>query len=117
MNTPQMIGWGAWALLVVFATGWTIGCYRIYKSGAGLNHATLNTTIVWWFFLGATHLFSINKLHLFWLAPSVIPVAAFIALWIASLSMRGALIHPLLDGSGIYPLLGGYGLVLWWLAS
>ena len=114
MSAQQIIGWAAWALLVLFAIGWSIQCYVHIKRGAGVTYGTLNTTIVWWFLLGWTfHYASVNKLHLFWLAPSAILIASFVTITRAISSMSEKRNLP----PGLLFLLGGYGLVLWWLTD
>jgi hypothetical protein len=114
MSTQQILGWGAWVLLFLFAISWSVGCYLYIKRGAGLTYATLNTTIIWWLLLGWTFYYSnLNKLHLLWLAPSVVPVASVTTISRALSSMgRKKMIPP-----GLFLLLVGYGFVLWWLTD
>ena len=114
MSALQIMGWGAWALLLLFAISWTIMCYIYIKRGATLTYATLNTTIVWWFLLGWTFYYSsINKLHLFWLAPSVVPLALHATISRSLANIGGKKMLP----PGLFLLLGGYGFVLWWLTD
>ena len=114
MSAPQIIGWAAWALLALFAISWGVLCCVQIKRGAGVTYGTLNTTIVWWFLLGWTfHYANVNKLHLFWLAPSAILIATFVTTWRVISSMGQIRLLP----PGLLFLLGGYGLILWWLTN
>jgi hypothetical protein len=114
MSTQQIIGWIAWALLVFLTVGWTVGCYVYIKRGAGLTYATLNTTIVWWFLLGWTfHYSSVNKLHLFWLAPSAMLLASLVTISRSMSTMGEKRMLP----PGLFVLIVGYGLILWWLTG
>jgi 4-hydroxybenzoate polyprenyltransferase len=118
MSAQQMIGWVAWAVLALFAISWSVQCYLYIKRRGCVTYATLNTTIVWWFLLGWTfHYSSVNKLHLFWLAPSAILIARFVTISRAISSMGEKRMLP--PGLFFFEitlfLLGGYGLVLWWL--
>ena len=113
MSAQQVLGWGAWVLLFVFAVNWSVGCYLYIKRGVGLTYATLNTTIIWWLLIGwAFHYSNFNKLHLVWLAPSVVPVASITTISRALSSIVQKTIPP-----GLFFLLVVYGLVLWWLTG
>ena len=117
MSAQQIVGWGTWVLLLLFAASWSVGCYLYLKRGAGLTYATLNTTIIWWLLLGWTFYYSnLNKLHLLWLAPSVVPVASFSTISRA-LSSIGQKTKTRMMPPGLLVLLIGYTLLLWWLTG
>lgn len=114
MSAQQIFGLASWVLLLLFAISWSVGCYLYIKRGAGLTYATLNTTIVWWLLLGWTfHYSSVNKLHLLWLAPSVVPIASITTISRALSSTGDTRMMP----PGLLVLLVGYGSVLWWLTN
>ncbi|MEO8098625.1 MAG: hypothetical protein ABI811_13055 [Acidobacteriota bacterium] len=114
MSAHQIVGWGAWAFLLVITAGWSVGCYAHAKREGGVTFATINTTIVWWVFLGWTFLSDIDKRHLLWLGPSALPVASAVTMWRAT-SMIGRNGRSMLP-PGLFVLIVGYGLVLWSLS-
>jgi len=69
-------GWISWAILLLFALGWSFGWYWKTRQPGGVTFTIKNTVIVWWVLLSWTlHYTNMNKLHLLWLAPSVVPLS------------------------------------------
>ncbi len=100
MSTQQIFGWGAWVVLLLFAVSWSVGCYLYNRRGAGISQ--------WTFYYAG-----MNKLHLFWLAPSVVPVALLTTISRALSTVGEKRMMP----PGLFVLLVGYGLVLLWLTD
>ncbi len=100
MSTQQIFGWGAWVVLLLFAVSWSVGCYLYIRRGAGISQ--------WTFYYAG-----MNKLHLFWLAPSVVPVALLTTISRALSTVGEKRMMP----PGLFVLLVGYGLVLLWLTD
>jgi hypothetical protein len=114
MTTPEIFGWATWAVLAFFTVAWTIACYVYFRRAAGPTYSTLNITIVWWFLLGWTFYYSaINKLHLLWIAPSVLLLSLLVTTSRAIATMDQRRMMP----PGLLILLCAYGLVLWWLTD
>jgi hypothetical protein len=62
----------------------------------------MNTVIIWWFQLAWTfHYSTMNKLHLLWLAPTVIPAAIFISPMTVMFSLGKSRVLP----AGMWTLL------------
>src|SRR3989442_2097811 len=90
--TPQILTWIVWGLLCFFTAAWSFGCYYRVSRGEGVSRAIINTVIVWWLLLGWTFYNPhINKLHLLWLAPCVLPLALFLNLLLLLASYIGVL--------------------------
>jgi hypothetical protein len=75
MSALTMAGWIVWALLLFFTANWTYGSRKHIGTGKGISHQILFTTAVWWIALVVTLIGNINKLHLLWIAPSVLAIA------------------------------------------
>jgi Sel1 repeat len=75
-------GWISWFLLLNFTIVWSYGWYRNMKQpGGSLTFGTMNTVIIWWLLLAWTfHYSNMNKLHLLWLAPLVLPTATLMSI-------------------------------------
>jgi len=91
----ETMGWIVWGILALFAVSWGIGCHNYIHRGIGLHRGTLNTTILWSILALWCILFpEMNKLHILWLAPTLLAIAGFLSIAYASFSTGRRIIIP-----------------------